>query len=128
MNILVIEDELSVAEMICRSLEALGNSCVVAHDADRADDLLRSREVDAVTLDLGMPGRSGLDWLETVASLRPDLARKTLVITGQVLESRAVERLARCGAGLLAKPFTLDHLREAVRVQLDRPGGSRSAV
>ena len=124
MNILVIEDEHPVAEMLCRALEALGNSCISASDADAATRALEDHPVDAVTLDLYMPGRPGLSWLEEVAESRPQLARSTLVITGGHLEPELVERLARCGAGVLAKPFTLESLAEAVRVQIARPTNS----
>jgi two-component system OmpR family response regulator len=118
-HILVVEDETMVAEMLSRALEQLGNSCVVAANTAAAEAVLEETSVDAVTLDLTMPGRDGLSWLEGMAGLRPDLAKKTLVITGRPLEPPAVERLARCGAGLLAKPFTLDSLKDAVRAQLD---------
>jgi DNA-binding NarL/FixJ family response regulator len=77
--------------------------------------------VDAVTLDLCMPGQPGMNWLEEIALSRPDLARSTLVVTGSHLDAELVERLARCGAGVLAKPFTLEHLAEAVRSQIQRP-------
>lgn len=118
MRILVVEDELEVAELLRRLLESMGNACLVAGCADEADRLLALERVDAVTLDLGMPGIGGLEWLEMVATARPYLARKTLVITGQHLAADKVERLARCGAGVLAKPFTLAHLEDAVRAQL----------
>ena len=119
MRILVVEDESMVAEMLSRALEQLGNSCVVASDTRSAEKLLEEHPVDAVTLDLTMPGQDGLDWLEAIAGARPDLAKRTLVITGRPLEAPSVERLARCGAGILAKPFTLDKLEDAVRAQLD---------
>jgi len=120
-RILVVEDETHVAEMLERILEQLGNRCVRASSTEAADRVLRELPVDAVTLDLGMPGRGGLPWLEIVAATRPELARKTLVITGQTLDSDCVERVTRCGAGVLAKPFTLDHLQDALRCQVDRP-------
>jgi len=120
LRILVVEDEVQVAEMLERILEQLGNRCVRASSTEAAELVLRRESVDAVTLDLGMPGRGGLAWLETVAAERPDLARRTLVITGQRLDSDCVERLTRCGAGVLAKPFTLDHLQDALRCQVDR--------
>ena len=126
MNILVIEDEDEVAGMLCKALETLGNSCLHAGDATAATEILRDRQIDAVTLDLSMPGQSGLTWLEEVALSRPDLARSTLVITGRYLDSELVERLARCGAGVLAKPFTLDGLSEAVRSQIARPSVSQA--
>lgn len=118
MKILIVEDETYVAEMLRRALEELGNSCVVAPNADQAGSILADQDVDAMTLDLGMPGTEGLAWLERVAGTDPGLARRTLVITGKSLETQDVERLARCGAGVLAKPFTLDGLEAAVRSQL----------
>ncbi len=125
MNYLVVEDEAYVAEILRRALEELGNTCVLAHDADEASEYLDQQQFDALTVDLGMPGRGGLDWLESVAESRPELAQKTLVITGQLLEAEAVERLAACGAGILAKPFTLDTLEDALRSQVDRPTAHR---
>jgi len=125
MKILIVEDETYVAEMLRRALEQLGNSCFLAQDAETAQEMLDEHGVEGLTLDLGMPGPSGLDWLEAVAADRPDLAARTLVITGQALDAESVERLARCGAGLLAKPFTLDNLEEAIRAQIDRPAAQR---
>jgi two-component system response regulator QseB len=121
MKILVVEDEAHVADMLRRALEGFGNSCVVAQDTATAESLLADGAIDAITLDLAMPGTNGLTWLEGMADSQPDLARKTLVVTGQRLEADAVERVAACGAGVLAKPFTLEHLQEALRSQIDRP-------
>ena len=121
MKVLVVEDEELVAELLQRMLESMGNDCLLAADAEQADQLLDREEVDAVTLDLAMPGRNGLDWLEGLANSRPGLARRTLVITGTHLLPPAVERLARCGAGVLAKPFTWTALLDAVRTQLGGP-------
>ncbi len=121
MDILIIDDEQDIAELIRESLQPLGMNCRIAADADAADRELAHSSVDAVTLDLGMPGRSGLEWLESIAEAQPGLASRTLVITGLALERDLVERLLRCGAGILAKPFSLDGLRDAVRTQLARP-------
>ncbi|HKQ61994.1 MAG TPA: response regulator [Candidatus Polarisedimenticolaceae bacterium] len=118
MNILVVEDDESVAELLRRALELLGNHCYLAPDAQIADRILHDTAVDAVTLDLGIPGRDGLEWLETMAVSRPRLAGRTLVITGLAVSPDLAQRMARCGAGLLAKPFTLELLAEAVRAQL----------
>lgn len=118
MKILVIDDDEAVSELIREILEAMGNDCVCAESADEADRVLGHHAIDAVTLDLGMPGRGGLEWLEEIASSYPELARRTVVITGACLEPDSIERLARCGAGIVAKPFTVESLNEAVRTQL----------
>ena len=119
MKILIVEDEPAVAEMIERALLALGKSCVVAHNTDEARNLLAEQQIDGVTLDLAMPGQNGLDWLEGIADSHPELARRTLVITGKWLEGDCAERVARCGAGMLAKPFTLAALHAAVDGQIE---------
>jgi DNA-binding response OmpR family regulator len=120
-DVLIVEDEREIAELICESLQPLGMQCRIAADAGAADQALSEGRFDAVTLDLGIPGRSGVEWLEIVAERQPELARRTLVITGVELERDLVERLARCGAGILAKPFSLAGLHQAVRSQFARP-------
>ena len=59
MNILVVEDEQPVAEYLQRALTELGITSLLAPTADEADEILERHEVDAVTLDLAMPGRGG---------------------------------------------------------------------
>ena len=119
-KILVIEDEAHVAELIRTILEEMGYVCLLARSADEADRILDGQVVDAVTLDLGMPGRGGLEWLGSVAGRDPALARRTLVITGMQLGADTVRRVTLYGAGVLAKPFTVDGLQEAVSSQLGR--------
>jgi len=120
-DVLIVEDEREIAELIRESLQPLGMHCRIAADAVAADHALSGSRFDAVTLDLGIPGRSGVEWLEIVAERQPQLARRTLVITGLDLQRDLVERLARCGAGILAKPFSLAGLHHAVRSQFARP-------
>ena len=119
MKILIVEDEADVAEIVQETLEALGGHCVRAADAAEADRALVSEHLDAVTLDLGLGDHDGLAWLERLAYIRPELANRTLVITGRPLGADSVTRLARCGAGLLAKPFTVEGLTDAVRAQIE---------
>lgn len=119
MKILIVEDEFEIADLLRDVFEARGGRCVLAGNAWEADRLIAESSVDAVTLDLGLPGPGGLEWLERVAIEHPKLAQRTLVITGQELEPQLASRLARCGAGILAKPFTIENLGDAVRSQLE---------
>lgn len=121
MKVLVVEDEDYLAELLCRSLTQRGDDCLHAKDAGQASRILADERIDALTLDLCMPGRSGLSLLEELAAVRPRLARQTLVITGSWVDSETVTRVSRCGAGLLAKPFTLEGLHQAMRSQIDGP-------
>ena len=129
MTILVVEDEIAVAELIQEVLGVDGHRCLHASNTLEADHILESDEVDAVTLDTDMPGRSGLQWFGTLAVKRPDLARRTLVFTGTNLSPEGHELLERYGAGYLVKPAGVEQIREAFHRQLvraQRPPAAKS--
>jgi two-component system OmpR family response regulator len=117
-RILVVEDEPQIAELIQDTLHAAGHDCVVARDSGEADDLLAAQQVDGITLDVHIPGRDGLDWLGGLRTVRPELARKTLVITGTELSPDDCGHLASCGASMLAKPFGVEDLLDTIAKHL----------
>ena len=105
MQILVVEDELDVADLLGARSRRWVTPALLARDTKRANQLLEENAVDAVTLDLGMPDVDGLEWWSRWRRPGPTL-REALVITGKFWSRSRFERLARCGAGVLAKPFT----------------------
>src|SRR5918995_405571 len=60
-NILVVEDEPEIARVIRDYLQAAGFTVSVAADGESALQSARSSRPDLVVLDLGLPGRDGLD-------------------------------------------------------------------
>ena len=118
MTILVVDDEPFLAELVQEILEAKGHRCVLARGAAEADAVLAVEPVDGMVVDLHMPGRNGLEWLEEVALARPDLVQSTLVITGSDLSPETYARTRRCGADLLPKPFRIEDLVDAVSRRL----------
>jgi DNA-binding NtrC family response regulator len=116
-RVLVIDDEPYVAELIRQLLASEGHEGVVAGSVEEADAVLLGGGVEAITLDVCMPGRRAIGWLEALAAARPALARRTLVISGSGPAPRDLERISRCGAGFLAKPFRVERFREAFRSQ-----------
>ena len=83
-NVLVVDDSLVIRGMIVNILEKDPQITVVgaAANAADADTLLRQHLVDVVTLDIEMPGLSGMDYL-------PSLARRripTVMLSGQTVE------------------------------------------
>lgn len=117
-RILVIEDEPHVAQVIDEALAAQGHEIVRAADAGEAERCLASGIVDGITLDLRIPGQDGLDWLSTLFAARPELARRTLVVTGTALSPAECLRVASCGASFLAKPFRIEDLVELLAKKL----------
>ena len=121
MLILAVDDEVSVADMIREILEQEGHGCVTAGSVDDAEWIRRSVAVDAMLLDLTMPGRRPLDWLEDLARLDPLAASRTAIMTGYRLDDGTLRRIRACGAALLQKPFRIDELLDVVRACAAHP-------
>jgi DNA-binding NtrC family response regulator len=117
-RVLVVDDEPYVAELIQQTLESEGHRCITAACTDEAGRAIEAGGVEAMTLDLCMPGGRAVGWLETLAGDHPDLARRTLVVSGSNVTARDRERIEACGAGFLAKPFRLERLKDAFRGQI----------
>ncbi|MBZ5640124.1 MAG: response regulator [Acidobacteriia bacterium] len=117
-RILVVDDEDSVARLICETLADDGHRTEPARDGREALDRLRSEEFDLVVADLRMPGMGGASLCEEMERMQPGGSSKILLTTGDTV-SREPEALARRkGIAVLTKPFDLDELRRAVRSRL----------
>jgi DNA-binding response OmpR family regulator len=116
LQILVIDDEGFVAELVSLALEADGHGCFTAGTLDEATEILRSVRVDLLTVDLTLDGRDSIDWVEEVVLANPDLHGRVFVLTGRPVEAAEAPRIQACGARVVYKPFTLQQLRETVRM------------
>jgi CheY-like chemotaxis protein len=112
---LVVDDETSVRSVLRRYLERRGWAVLEAANADEALDLVADAAelIDAVVVDLHMPGLSGSALCRRISALRPALATRIIMASGDALG--AVEELAREAfhCRVLSKPFDLN---EFVRV------------
>lgn len=108
MNILLIEDELRVADFVRRGLKAEGWVVEHAGDGESGLDIMQDRDFDVIILDLMLPGMSGQ---QVCQKMRARL-NKTPVLMLTALDSTD-ERIAglRLGADdYLPKPFDFDEL------------------
>ncbi|MGC1107971.1 MAG: hybrid sensor histidine kinase/response regulator [Candidatus Acidiferrales bacterium] len=108
---LVIDDESGILDLVAEVLGNTGAEVVTLQDSTRLDSALGERTFDAVLCDLKMPGRDGLSVLRTLREQYPDLARRFLLMTGNLADcDKAAVELE--GIPILPKPFTLARLRE----------------
>jgi two-component system cell cycle response regulator CpdR len=128
-RILVVDDEGDIRNAVRRALERDGHDVTVAVDGLDGARAVRSLAVDLALIDIHMPEMDGIELLVNLKAAVP--AMPVIVMSGGD-QSRRLGLLndARLlgAAGILAKPFTLDELREVVTRGLaggrDNPGSS----
>ena len=112
-KVLIVEDLPEMAKAIERVLKRAGFDTKIAKNGFEAGDLLRSFQPALMTLDIKMPGLSGLEILKYTKSQTDFADLKIIVISAQ--EKQQLEEAVNCGADLaLQKPFDNKVLVEAV--------------
>jgi two-component system response regulator QseB len=112
-HIILVEDDLQLGAAIERALERLAYTVTWLTDGRHALNALRDQTADLVLLDLGLPGKDGLDVL--VEARRCHVKTPVLVMTARdALEAR-VSGLDAGADDYLVKPFHLDELGARIR-------------
>jgi two-component system cell cycle sensor histidine kinase/response regulator CckA len=107
-SVLLVEDNVAVAQVAKLILESLGYSVRLTHDPHEALNLWRSQPADLLVTDVEMPGMSGVLLRERLAEHDPEL--RTLFITGHSNEQLA----AQPRSAALMKPFRRTDLQRAL--------------
>jgi two-component system response regulator MprA len=118
MNILVVDDDVAVREALDRALRANGFDVQLAGDGHEAFDVLDVVPVDAVVLDVLMPGLDGMDVCRTLR--RSGNKVPILMLTAREAVADRVAGLEAGADDYLVKPFALEELLARVRALLRR--------
>ncbi|SHN14789.1 response regulator [Rhizobacter sp. OV335] len=124
MKLLLVEDDLAMAQALQLALERRGFDMAVVHNGSDALQQLRNQPPDLALLDLTIPG---LDGLQVLHRARAEGIRVPIV----VLTARGAvgDRVLGLNAGAddyLAKPFDLDELEARIRALLRRTASTES--
>jgi len=121
-RILVLDDERPIRLLLEKWLRTAGYDPVVATTGEEAVELVRGGSFDAILCDHRMAGMNGTEVFEAVVDLRPELNRRFVFMSGDVLNPQLRAFAQERGVTLLAKPFDLDAVRRTVEAVLG--GGS----
>jgi excisionase family DNA binding protein len=111
-QILVVDDERSLAEIMAYALEEDGYQVGVAFDGYEAGLKMATLQPDLLVLDLIMPGVDGFSICQRVKANTESKRTKIIAMTGFVQEGNLAKAI-ECGADLcLGKPFQLNTLKE----------------
>lgn len=126
MRVLLVEDDTMIGDAIQAALNEAGYATDWVQDGLSALSALDSQHYDQVLLDLGLPGKDGLDVL---ASLRAhDNPVPLLIITARDSLDDRLRGLDGGADDYLLKPFELAELLARMRAVMRRKGGSASPL
>lgn len=119
-NILIVDDELSMREFLSILLEREGYAVKSAGSAEEALALLGSSLFDLVISDVQMPGLGGIELLGRIKAMTPETA--VLMITAFSEAEQAVEAMKLGAYDYIAKPFKIEEIKLLVANALERQG------
>jgi len=117
-HLLIVDDELSMREMLEILLRKAGHSVVALDDAPAACARVEKEEFDLVISDLRLGQRSGIEVLERTKAVRPNT--EVLIITAFATTENAIQAMKLGAYDYLTKPFKVDELLVVVQKALEK--------
>ncbi len=113
MKMMIVDDSNIIRRKIERSTELDGVRIVgKASNGVEAVHLFEKAQPDLVTMDITMPEMDGIECVERLVDLNPDVL--ILVVSALSDKATAIEALKKGANGFLCKPFTDKQLNDAL--------------
>jgi DNA-binding response OmpR family regulator len=117
-RVLTIEDDAAIRRGIVDALEFAGYEVLQSGDGEAGTRAALHCDYDLLLLDLVLPGRSGLEILESLREVRP--TQPVIILTARGEEQDRVEGLRRGADDYVVKPFSVKELLARVEAVLRR--------
>lgn len=124
-KVLVVEDELTLLELLSQHLRAEGYTVLASSNGEEALELARSQTPDVCVLDVMLPG---LDGLSLCRIIRKESDVPIILLTARGTEIDRVIGLESGADDYVVKPFSLPELMARVRAALRRAPNRHSAT
>ena len=118
-HILVVEDEIDLADSLCNFLKHAGFTCTHLDNGGEVEDFCKANKVDLVVLDVMLPVLSGF---EVCQKLRTDSDIPIFMLTACTDESQRLEGLELGADDYICKPFSAPEL--VLRIKNFRKAGN----
>jgi DNA-binding response OmpR family regulator len=125
LRLLLIEDDRELADAIATELRREAFAVDVVHNGTEAEYMGLNQVYDAIILDLGLPGKPGLDVLKSWRD--KELSMPVLILTARDAWSERVTGLKSGADDYLGKPFHYEELSARLHALLRRSTGRTEA-
>ncbi len=109
-KVLVIDDSGLARKMIRMTLESSKHTVIDAETADKGLEMAGSEKPDVITVDLNMPGMSGLDFLKKVKPMKIP----TIMLTADIQADTQKQCMANGAVAFLNKPPMQEDLDKVI--------------
>ena len=111
-DILVVDDDQSIATAFQKFLDHEGHGCLLASNAEDAVRLVGERGPDLVIMDVRMPGTDGLAALQIIRKLHASVP--VVIMTAHGTSQTSIDAMRAGAFEYVTKPLDLDQLREVI--------------
>jgi two-component system response regulator AtoC len=111
-DILVVDDDQSIATAFQKFLDHEGHACLLASNAEDAVRLVGERGPDLVIMDVRMPGTDGLTALQTIRKLHGSVP--VVIMTAHGTSQTSIDAMRAGAFEYVTKPLDLDQLRDVI--------------
>jgi two-component system OmpR family response regulator len=125
LRVLVVDDEVNIAELIALALRYEGWQVQMAHTGMKAVAAAKEFEPDAVVLDMMLPDFDGLEVLRRIRTTQPELP--VVFLTAKDAVEDRIAGLTAGGDDYVTKPFSLEEVVARLRGLMRRAGARRQA-
>jgi two-component system phosphate regulon response regulator PhoB len=119
-DVLLIDDEVSIREMLRLALELAGFECREAGDIHEAYQLVVDQVPDIILLDWMLPGGSGIDLLRRLKQAEASRDIPVIMLTAKTHEDNVIQGLDVGADDYITKPFAPKELIARMRAILRR--------
>ena len=124
MTILIIEDDLRVAELLQRGLEEHGFITTLAYDGISGKKLALQNDYDLIIIDIILPKLDGIDLCKLIRQAKPNMP--IIMLTALGTTDDKIEGFDAGADDYLVKPFEMRELMARIRALLNRRANSNN--
>jgi DNA-binding response OmpR family regulator len=114
MKILIVEDEVGIADFLKQGLEEEGYSVLVAYDGEAGLALALQQKVNVILLDWMLPKMHGIDICKAIR--KANIQTPILFLTARDTVQETIEGLKAGANDYIKKPFSFDELIERIKI------------